>query len=179
MSIQTLHDNGDAYLIPSKYDGGVYATAVSDCVCKGIGDEFTIGYSNDILAVSFNAGSQAVIGGSFFKVESLETLTLDPNTTNYVCANIDLTNPNGYRGSFVARTESNMKSDNLNGNGVSRDFLLYVVTTNSLGVSNVIDKRNIKGDGSSISGLGIAYMTRAQYEALPIKDDDTLYFLSN
>ena len=44
MAIQTLHDTGTDYQIPSKYDGGVYAVATPDCVCQGVGDEFTINY---------------------------------------------------------------------------------------------------------------------------------------
>lgn len=177
MAIQTLHDTGSDYDIPSKYDGGVYATSVADCVCKGIGDEFTIGYSADSLNVTFNAGSQAVIGGSFFHVTALEAVTLVSNSTIYLCANIDLSKPNGSRGSFVQRTSSNMQSDNLNGSGTSRDLLLYVITTGSSGVVSVQDKRVIKGDGTSISGLGLMVISQADYDALAVKDSNTLYFI--
>ena len=151
MAIQTLHDTGSDYDIPSKYDGGVYATSTPDCVCQGIGDEFTIGYSADSLNVTFNAGSQAVIGGSFFHVNSLEAVTLVPNSQIYLCCNIDLSKPNGATGSFVQRTASNMQTDNLNGSGSSRDLLLYVVQTGANGVVSVQDKRVIRGDGTSIN----------------------------
>ena len=155
--IQTLHDTGDDYQILSSYDGGVYATGISDCVCKGIGDEFDLTghYSADSLNISFSAGSQAVIGGSFFRVTSLESITLSANATIYLCANINLSNPNGSKGSFVQRTSSNMQTDNINGSGTSRDLLLYIITTGANGVISVQDKRIIRGDGTAVSGLGI------------------------
>ena len=167
MAIQTLHDTGNTYDIPSKFDGGTYATGIADCVCKGIGDEFTIGYSAESLNVTFDAGSQAVIGGSFFRVTALESVTLVANSTIYLCANIDLSRPNGSTGAFVQRTSSNMQSDNINGSGTSRDLLLYVITTGANGVVSVQDKRVIKGDGTSISGLELIVCTQAQYDALP------------
>lgn len=143
MAIQTLHDTGTDYDILSQYDGGVYSVATTDCVIKGIGDEFALTYSSNSLDVQFSAGSQAIIGGSFFKVTALESVTLSANSTIYLCANIDLSRPNGQRGQFVQRTSSNMRSDNINGNGISRDLLLYVITTSASGVSNVVDKRKI------------------------------------
>lgn len=143
MAIQTLHDTGTDYDILSQYDGGVYSVATQDCVIKGIGDEFTLNYSANSLDIQFNAGSQAIIGGSFFKLTALESVTLSANSVIYLCANIDLSRPNGQRGQFAQRTSSNMKSDNINGNGISRDLLLYVITTSASGVSNVVDRRKI------------------------------------
>lgn len=178
MAIQTLYDTGDDHTVMSKYDGAVYATAVADCVCQGIGDEFAINYAADSLNVSFNAGSQAIIGGGYFKVKSTESITLSPNTTIYLCANIDLSKPNGQTGSFVQRTASNMQSGNLNGSGTSRDLLLYTLTTSGTGVTAVTDKKVIKGNGSAISGLGLVTCTQAQYDALETKDANTLYFIT-
>ena len=175
MAIQTLHDSGSDYTILAKYDGGVYGM-LPDAVCKGIGDEFQISYTSTSLNVSFNAGSECLIGGAFFKVVSTEAVTLTANSTIYLCANIDLTSPNGQTGTFAQRTSSNMRSDNLNGSGSSRDLLLYVITTSSTGVVDVQDKRVIRGNDTSISGLGIRTMTQAQYEALTTKDANTLYF---
>ena len=162
MAIQTQKDTGDSYPISPAMDGGVYQIATNDAVVGGIGDEFTISYSSSSLNVSFAAGSQAVIGGAFFKVTSLTAITLTANSTIYLCANIDTSAANGSRGSFVERTSSNMQSDNINGSGTSRDLLLYVVTTNGSGVTNVTDKRNIiynaptiyHGSGSPSSSLG-------------------------
>lgn len=143
MSVQTLHDTGDLHQISSKMDGAVYQTATTDCVVGGVGDEFTINYSLDSLNVSFDAGSEAIIGGAFFKITSLEAITLVANSTIYLCANIDLSRPNGQTGAFVQRTSTNMQSDNINGSGTSRDLLLYVITTGANGVTNVSDRRNI------------------------------------
>ena len=176
-NIQTLHDTGDSYDITSKMDGGVYGTMVKDCVCKGIGDEFTINYSSDSLNATFAAGSQAVIGGSFFRVNALESVTLTPNSTIYLCANIDLSRPNGETGKFVQRTSSNMQSDNINGSGTSRDLLLYIVTTGANGVVSVSDKRVIQGDGTSISGLELIVCTQAEYDALPTPRPSTNVYI--
>lgn len=168
MAIQTLHDTGNSYPITSKMDGGVYGTAIADCVCKGIGDEFTINYTSNSLDVYFNAGSQAVIGGSFFRVTSLTSITLAANSTIYLCANINLANPNGSTGSFAQRTSSNMQSDNLNGSGTSRDLLLYVVTTGANGVTAVSDRRSIKGDGGSvIADLNMTNLQTVSDGAIP------------
>lgn len=156
MAIQTLHDTGASASVLSKYDGAVYSTAVPDCVCEGVGDEFTINYTNDSLNVYFNAGSEAVIGGSFFKAISLTSITLTANSTIYLCANIDLSQPNLQTGSFQQRTSSNMQTGNLNGTGTSRDLLLYVVTTGASGVISVQDRRVIKGGGNNYTaGNGI------------------------
>ena len=176
MAIQTLHDTGDTYPITPKMDGGVYGTGISDCVCSGIGDEFTIQYSANSLMIQFNAGSQAVIGGAFFRTTSLEAITLVPNTTVYLCGNIDLSKPNGSTGSFVQRTSSSMQRDNLNGSGTSRDLLLYIITTGANGVTNVEDRRVIRGDGTAINGYNFVVISEDEYEALPSKDVNTIYY---
>lgn len=176
MAIQTLHDTGETYPITPKMDGGTYGTAISDCICQGIGDEFAIQYSSSSLMVQFNAGSQAVIGGAFFRVMSLEAVTLVANTTIYLCANIDLSKPNGSTGSIVQRTASNMQSDNLNGAGTSRDLLLYVITTGAIGVTNVEDRRTIRGDGTAINGYNFVVISETDYNALATKDANTIYY---
>lgn len=150
-NIQTLHDTGSDYPITPKMDGGVYSLGATDCVIQGIGDEFALQYSSSSLDVQFNAGSQAVIGGAFFKVMSLTTVTLPANSTVYLCANIDTSKASGSTGSFTQRTSSNMQSDNLNGSGTSRDLLLYVIATSASGVSSVTDRRTIKSNGAVMS----------------------------
>ena len=177
MAIQTLYDTGDSYPITPKMDGGVYGTGIADCICKGIGDEFTMQFNANSLQVQFNQGSQAVIGGGFFKLMDVESITLEANSTIYLCANIDLSKPNGNTGSFVQRTNSNMQSDNLNGTGTSRDLLLYVITTSANGVTNVEDKRVIKGDGLAMNGYTFLPISETDYEALAQKDANTFYFV--
>lgn len=193
-TIQTLHDT-DPYEVTPKMDGGVYATGISDAVCKGIGDEFTLNYSSSSLDVQFNAGSQAVIGGAYFRVMGLTSVTLTANSTIYLCASINLGKANGSTGSFELRTSSSMESGNLNGTGQVRDLLLYVITTGASGVISVQDKRLIKGDGTSLSGVEIVMgskqinfsdisntlnfrvMTSSAYNSLSTKDANTLYFI--
>lgn len=177
MAIQTLHDTGSSYDIPSKFDGGVYQVATQDCVVGGVGDEFTINYSNDSLNVSFNAGSQAVIGGSFFKITSLEAITLVANSTIYLCANIDLSRPNGSTGAFAQRTSSNMQDDNINGSGSSRDLLLYIITTGVNGVISVQDKRNILEKGGVVKSelIDIVYPIGSIYMSAVATSPATLF----
>lgn len=144
MAIQTLHDTGVSNDIASKYDGAVYQVATNDCVVGGVGDEFTMQYNASSLTVSFNQGSEAIIGGSFFKIISTESITLEANSTIYLCANINTTRPNSERGQFAQRTSSNMQTDNINGNGTSRDLLLYIIQTSANGITSVEDKRDIR-----------------------------------
>lgn len=146
MAIQTLYDDGLS--IPSTYDGGAYAIGINDCVCKGLGDEFAINYSANSLYVMFNTGSQAVIGGAFFHIVTATTHQMPANSTTYLCANIDMSKPNGERGSFVNRTSANMTSDIISKGSGSRDLLLYVVTTNANGVTSISDFRKIKSGPS-------------------------------
>lgn len=175
MAIQTLHDVGEEHKVSPKMDGGIYQR-FKDCVCAGIGDEMTISYNVNSLVVQFNAGSQAVIGGAYFRVMELEAITLEANSVIYLCANIDLSRPNGSTGAFVQRTSSNMQSDNLNGNGTSRDLLLYVITTGASGVTDVQDRRVILGNENSINGYAIQLISEADYEALDPKDPNTIYY---
>lgn len=142
MSVQTLFDTGASYQVLSQYDGAVYDAALGmDCVCSGIGDEFTINYSSNSLSVSFLAGSQAIIGGSFFKITADETVVLPASSTIYLCARIDTTKANGSKGSFESLTLAQIQSGNINGSDTVRDMLLYVVTTNGSGVTDVVDSR--------------------------------------
>ena len=175
-NIQTLHDT-DPYEITPKMDGGMYQR-FKDGVSAGIGDEFELQYNVNSLVVSFNAGSQAIIGGAFFKVMQLDALTLEANSTIYLCANIDLSKANGSTGSFVQRTASNMQTDNLNGSGTSRDLLLYVITTGASGVTSVEDKRVVLGNESSINGYSISIISQNDYDALT-PDPNTMYFIYN
>ncbi len=207
MAIQTLYDNGEDYQIESKYDGAVYAVATPDCICASVGDEFTLHYSSSNLSAYFEAGSQAVIGGGFFKITSRTTIDITANATYYIVARIDLTKPNGQRGLFESITNlSNAQSDNLNGNGSKRDLVLYKITSGASGISSVEDLRVIRGSGStSVGGINLRMNTdpvapllkvskdltsvegkveinfkvisESSYNALSSKDSKTLYFV--
>lgn len=204
MAIQTIYDTGENFQIDSKYDGAVYALSTTDCVCEGIGDEFTLHYSSDSLAAYFEEGSQAVIGGSFFKITSLHSLSnekqLPSNSTFYLCATIDLTAENGQRGTFsYLPSLNNLRTGNLNGSGTARDLVLYQITTGSSGVTSVVDKRVTRGTGTAVSGISLALsgstntqqfdvtngtttlkfkvISEADYKNLQTKDSNTLYFI--
>lgn len=177
MSIQTLHDTGSLHQITPRMDGGTYGTAIADTICQGIGDEFAIQYQSNSLDVRFNAGSQAVIGGAFFRIMSLESIQLEANSTIYLCLNIDLSKSSGNTGSIVQRAESGIQTDNLNGSGQpSRDMLIYIITTSSTGVTSVVDRRKIRGDGNSINGYDFVVISEADYEALATKEPNTIYY---
>lgn len=139
---RTLKDTGSENTISSNIDGAVYSLITPDCVIGGMGDEFTLNYSASSLDVNFAKGSQALICGNAFWLDDIETVTLPSSSTIYLCARIDTSMPNGQTGSFECLTQSGMKSDNINEGGV-RDLLLYIIVTNSSGVSSVTDKRNI------------------------------------
>ena len=149
MAIQTLQDKGNSNLIQASQDGAVYRLAGDDCVLKGIGDEFKLNLSSGSLDVSFNAGSQAVLCGNFFYVKSLETITLPANSTIYLCARIDTTKANGSKGSFETLTNSQITKGNINGSDTIRDLVLYVITTDSIGVISIEDRRIIRELGGA------------------------------
>lgn len=170
MAIQTLYDTGVGNTILSQFDGGTYSVAVQDdVVIQGIGDDFTLNYQLDSLNVSFNAGSEAVIGGGFFKVKTLTAITLVPNATIYLCATIDLSQPE--TGSFTQRTSTNMLKENLNGGGTTRDMLLYIITTSASGVVSVQDRRNYPVNlKENMGGLILKRCTQAEYNSLPASE---------
>lgn len=147
MAVQVLYDRG-IELTP-EVDAGVYACAITDGVVKGIGNNFNLNYSENSLDVSFSAGSMAVICGAFFKVTSTTSVRLTANSTIYLCASIDKSVADGTKGSFVMRTISNMKSENLNASGKVRDLLLYIITTSGTGVQSVVDKRTYSAINST------------------------------
>lgn len=207
MAVQTIYEVGEEkdgkilYQIDAKYDAAVYALAIEDCICQGIGDEFKLNYASDSLNAYFNEGSEAVIGGSFFKITSLHSISLPPNSTFYLCATIDLSAQNGYKGQFTIIPQlTNIRTGNLNGSGSARDLVLYQITTNSSGVTMVTDKRVVRGKSTSVSGINLALSGNSgsqlftasngstnikfkimasedAYNALSSKDPDTLYFI--
>ncbi len=206
MAVQTIYEVGEEkdgkmlYQIDAKYDAAVYALAIEDCICQGIGDEFKLNYASDSLNAYFNEGSEAVIGGSFFKITSLHSISLPANSTFYLCATIDLSAQNGYKGQFSIFPQlTNIRNGNLNGSGSARDLVLYQITTSSSGVTSVVDKRVVRGKSTSISGISLGLsgstgsqvfsatnggttikfqvISEANYNKLSTKDSNTLYFI--
>lgn len=177
--MKCLFDTGDSNKVQSTYDGAVYDIAVGqDCVCGDIGDEFDFEHSSSSLQITFLAGSEAIVGGAFFKVDENKTITLQANSSIYLCCRIDKSQPNGQRAMFYQATQQSMQHGNLNGNDNVRDLLLYVITTGANGVLNVQDRRNIRTASSqSIGNLSFWTGTLAQYNAIAQKDNNTLYFI--
>jgi len=159
-NIQTLKDTGDTNQITSSMDGAVYRSAVGSMICEGIGDEFALTYNATSLTVSFNAGSECVICGNFFKVKATTSITLPASSTIYLCARIDTSQASGSTGSFQALTSAQITNGNINGNDSTCDLLLYVITTNASGVTGVVDRRCIRGDG--IGGITTGTLTAGQ-----------------
>lgn len=151
-AIRTLKDNGSNYTISSSVDGAVYSLISDDCVISGMGDDFKLTYLSSSLTVTFEKGSQALIGGNAFWLTDSVDVTLPENSTVYLCARIDPTKPNGQTGSFECLTADGMASGNVN-SGAKRDLLLYVITTGSSNITGVTDKRNIVGLGGTSTTL--------------------------
>lgn len=137
--IRTLRDTGSAFLIPVDVDGSVYSLISDDCIINK-GDNFTMNTSQTSLTVSFEGGSQAIIGGNAFWLTDMVTVQLPANSTIYLCARINPSLPSGSTGSFETLTESQIQKGNVN-EGETRDLLMYVITTNGSGVTNVSDRR--------------------------------------
>ena len=189
--IQTLYDTGSDKLVTSKMDGAVYDIACGgDCVCGGVGDEFTLNYNASSLDVTFNSGSQAIIGGGFFKVTEIESVTLPESSTIYLCARIDNSKASGSTGSIVSLTQSQMKSENLNGGGTVRDMLLYIVETSASGVTQVTNKKVIKTNSATgdldtrisaletkVGNYSLWVGTQTEYDAITTKDANTIYHI--
>lgn len=178
--IQTLFDTGQDNLVQSAYDAGIYELISDDAVIDGVGDEYEMHTTAGSLSVTFNAGSQSIIGGAFHRILTTQTVTLPANSTVNVCATIDLTNPNGATGSITCKSDNDLRKDNLaTGSGI-RDLVLYRVTTNGSGITGTpIDKRVIKGTRTSFGNYGILVMSQAEYDALPLQDkeENVIYML--
>lgn len=153
MSVRTLKDTGSDYPIPQRIDASVYSLISEDCIIKGLGDEFATTFSTSSLIVTFTSGSQAIIDGNAFWLPTEEKITLPSNSKFNVCLRIDTSQPNGSTGSIVCLTDEELKSDKINNqNSAIRDLPIYIVTTDSNGVTASIDKRTIR-DGDIVKGI--------------------------
>lgn len=158
--IQTLCDVGEQYKIPRNYDGAVYALH-PDCVCGKIGNEFKT--TTDSLTATIQSG-QAILCGNFFHITGTETISLVPNTTAYICLSIDTTKVNGSRGFISFKLETDIKKENINGEGTLRDLPIYKLTTNSDSVTSLSDVRTIVDSGNQIfGGMLFQRMTESEW----------------
>lgn len=167
MAIQTLQDTGENYKVQSSFDGACYQINKPDCVVANVGDNFTLNHQVDSLNVTFNAGSECIICGNFFKIMSLESIELAPNAVIYLCATINKSYSTGFTGFFSQRTSSNIQNGNINGADSERDLLLYIITTTGTGVSSVVDKRKIIGNTYAL--------TQSEFDELTSKENYARY----
>lgn len=170
MAIQTLADTGTN--IPFAYDGAVYGVGCPDGVVAGVGDEFAVNYSASSLSITFEAGSQAVVGGQFFHVTEAESVLLPNNSDGYICAEIDVSQTVGSTGSFQFLPTAAIKRENINGNGTIHDVPLYRVQTGTSGVITVTDVRTKLSVPHAKS-----YCTWAEYNAMPYHSDMVDYII--
>lgn len=144
MSIIVMNDNG-LEDITAKMDGAMHNLTLddSDIVVGGIGNEFALSYSASSLNVSIGKGL-AIIGGRYFFVDEATPFSLSANSTSLLKCKIDLSQPAGSEGSFS--TGGAVAKSDLNDTGTVREMALFSVTTNSTGVSGVVEMRNIKSN---------------------------------
>lgn len=131
--------------IKAKFDGALFNTFAQnqDYIIQDIGDEFECQYESSSLDIQVGTG-QAIIGGRGFVAEEINSITLQANSTSYLCLRIDLSQIQGQVGMLYANTSSDIAQDNLNNNSSAiRDLLIAEITTDSNGVTNFVDKRNI------------------------------------
>lgn len=138
--------------IKAKYDGAIFNTFAQskDYIIKDIGEEFECLYQGGSLDVQVGTG-QAIIGGRGIVAEEINHLTLPANATIYLCLRIDLTQVEGQVGMLYANTSLEIQQGNLNDDGSAiRDLLIATITTNSDGITTLIDNRVIKSKSGGL-----------------------------
>lgn len=177
--VQTIYDIGKD--ITPEMDGALYSLAVPDCVCSGVGDSFKANTSSSNNNIVFSAGSEAIIGGSFFKMMNPYTINMQPyaGSTVNIYAKIDKTAAVGSKGTFsVKATSVDPEVENLNATGQIREMLLYTVTVDGSGhPTTVTDKRVLKTNTSEDVIKFVYCSTKAKYDAINPKDSNTYYFI--
>lgn len=177
--IRTLSDVGAENKVTNKMDGAVYSL-LGDCIINGIGNEFNETHQD--LTITISSG-EALLNGHFFKITGNETITLNPNSTGFVCLSIDTTRPNGSRGYLSYKAEDDIKKEIINGSGTLRDLPIYKVVTNSNSITSISDNRVIKNSetipslDNRLDGKTFKKLTQAQYNSLSVKDENTFYFI--
>lgn len=132
--------------VKAKFDGAIFNTFAQskDYIIKDIGEEFECLYESGSLDIQVGTG-QAIIGGRGIVAEEGNTLSLQANSTIYLCLRIDLTQIQGQVGMLYANTSNEIEQGNLNDDSsAKRDLLLAIITTDSNGITNVEDKRIIQ-----------------------------------
>lgn len=161
--------------ISAKFDGALRMTYANDqdYIVDNIGSEFAMTYNSSSLQVSVGTGVANICGRGIMAEES-NSLTLTANATTYLCLRIDLTQTQGQEGMLYANTTSTIATDNLNNVNGQHDMLLAVVTTDSNGVVNLVDKRNIKSKSSTLD-FNLIYPVGSIYMSVNSTSPQTLF----
>lgn len=119
-------------------------------IFQGLGNEMAVTYSDSSLQVGVGTG-KAVICGRPTDIYSAESnIELPSNSTVYIVLRVDLTRPSGQEAYITYVTESQIKSEDINGNGVIHDLVLGKAITNSRGVTSYEDLRKIKNKSAGL-----------------------------
>lgn len=165
----------------AKQFGGMMNTFAQnkDYIIKDIGEEFECLFQEGSLDIQVGTG-QAIIGGRSIVAEESNTLSLQANSTIYLCLRIDLSQVEGQVGMLYANTSSEIEQGNLNDDSSAiRDLLLAIITTDSNGITNVEDKRTIQSSAGVSSYVGKVEINNLQTESemKAIFGDDTSWQL--
>lgn len=137
--------------IKAKFDGAIWNTFAGqkDYIIKDIGDEFDMLYQAGSLDVTVGTGI-AIIGGRGMVAEESNSITLDPNTTTYLCLRIDLTQLGDQVFSLYASPSAAIQQGNLNEDANAiRDLLLAKIDTNASDITALQDLRVIQSTAGS------------------------------
>lgn len=148
--LYTMADNNISIL--ARQDGALYnyLSGQTDCVFKGIGNQFAISSSVSSFSIVLGSG-EGVVGGRHVTERSDQgentSITLSANSSGYVVIRVDLSKPAGAEAQLMG--VPTIVRQNLNNNGTIRDLPLYKYTTNAQGVSSFTDVREIL-DGTEL-----------------------------
>lgn len=151
----------------AKQFGGMMNTFAQnkDYIIKDIGEEFECLFQEGSLDIQVGTG-QAIIGGRSITAEESNTLSLQANSTIYLCLRIDLSQVEGQVGMLYANTSSEIEQGNLNDDSSAiRDLLLAIITTDSNGITNIEDKRTIQSSAGVSSYVGKVEINNLQTES--------------
>ena len=113
-------------------------------IMAGIGEELNVTHATNSLKVTLKTG-KAIICGRPVDVQTNEEFTLSASQQNvYLVLRADISRPSGQECFLTYVTESQLKSENINGSGTMSDLKLAKLTTSSTGVSSYTDLRVIK-----------------------------------
>lgn len=168
---QCTFDTGETYgTVTPSYDTAIRNSPYSDCVMNA-GNKFQMSYTSSSLLVSFTSGSIAKVGGCYWALKSATNITLQSNSTVYVCLEINKANQDGSKADIVLKTLAQISHGDLYGNDNVRDYPIYKVTTNSSGVSSIEDLRFIISDTNVESETAYDSLTKRNYSIYDIYED--------